>query len=187
ALGAALAMARLAGLDEEGMRNALGIAYSQTGGTMQAHVEGSPTLAMQIAFNARNAVMAVDLAEAGLEAPHDVIEGPFGFFTLFEPESDLGAALAELGKVAQITKVSHKPFPSGRACHGGLDALVSLQREHGFSAADVVRGQLIAPPLILRLIGRPVGEGMSLSYARLCFQYTAASLLLDGGVGVTCY
>lgn len=186
-LGASLAMARLEGLGPQAMKDALGLAYSQACGTMQAHVEGSPVLAMQIAFNARNAVMAVDLAAAGLTAPHDVLEGPFGFFNLFEPESDLATALAELGETAQITRVSHKPFPTGRAAHGGLDALSELQRQHAFGADDIESIRLLVPPLIKRLVGRPAKPVMTLSYARLCFGYAAASLLLDGEVSVRCY
>ena len=66
-MAATAGMARLAGMDQEQTRSALGIAYSQLGGTMQAHLEGSPTLPMQIAFNARNAVTAIDMAQAGLQ------------------------------------------------------------------------------------------------------------------------
>ena len=51
---------------------------------MQAHVEGTPALGLQIGFNARAAINAVDAAEAGLAGPHDVLTGPFGYFALFE-------------------------------------------------------------------------------------------------------
>ncbi len=187
ALGAVLGMAKLAQLDKEAMRNALGIAYSSVSGTMQAHIEGTPMLAMQVAVNARNAVMAVDMAAAGMIAPKDVLEGPFGFFSLIEPEADIASILSRLGHEAQINLVSHKPFPTGRACHGGLDAMQQLQQEHNFTAGDVVSGQLYAPPLILRLIGRPPEDNMSTSYARLCFAYSAATLLVDGDVRVSCY
>lgn len=185
-LGASLGMARLAGLDREGMLDALGLAYSQAAGTMQAHVEGSPTLAMQIAFNSRNALVAVDLAAAGLNGPHNVIEGPYGFYKLFEPESDVDALLPEFQR-RQITQVSHKPFPSGRASHAGLDAVARLLNEESFSAEDIVAVRLEAPPLIARLVGRKAKVGMSESHARLCFGYTAACLVLDGALGPTTF
>jgi 2-methylcitrate dehydratase PrpD len=64
-LGAAAGAALLKGLNKEQMRDAFGIAYSQLAGTMQAHVEGTPALALQVAFAARAAVCAVDLAAEG--------------------------------------------------------------------------------------------------------------------------
>jgi len=52
----------LAGLGEAQLRDALGIYYGQCAGTMQAHHEASPQLAMQMGFAARSAVTAVELA-----------------------------------------------------------------------------------------------------------------------------
>src|SRR5260370_28742641 len=48
--GATAAIARLGGFDIDTLCNALGIQYGQTSGTMQAHVEGSIVLPMQIGF-----------------------------------------------------------------------------------------------------------------------------------------
>ena len=112
--GATAAVGKLAGLDAVGLKNALGLAYAQNAGTMQSHVEGGPALALQMGFAAGAAVRAVDLARAGLPGPHDVLEGPFGYFRLYEGEWDLEPAWAELGTVWRITQVSHKPFPTGR-------------------------------------------------------------------------
>ncbi len=187
ALGSTLAIAKLAKLDTNTTANALGITYSMLGGTMQAHVEGTSMLAMQIGIAARSTLNAIDMAMAGLDAPQDVIDGPFGFFSLIERESDIPQALAELRQQARINQVSHKPFPTGRACHGGLDALRCLVEEHQFSADDIDTVTLSAPPLINRLIGRRPKTHMAVSYARLCFGYTAASLMLDGDVRVDCY
>ena len=184
ALGAAAGLARLAGASREVLHNTLGIAYSQLSGTMQAHLEGSPMLALQVGINARAALGALDLAQQGFEGPKDILDGPFGYFALFDGQSDWGRAAAELGKVFQITRVSHKPFPSGRASHGALDGLATLRREHDFGAAEVERVVLRAPPLIARLVGRAPHPGMDVNYARLCLAYLAAVALLDGGVGL---
>jgi 2-methylcitrate dehydratase PrpD len=154
---------------------------------MQAHTECSPMLAMQMAINTRSAVNAVDMAAANFEAPHDVLEGPFGLYTLFEPEHELEKTIVKLGKEAQIKNVSHKPFPTGRACHGGLDALMQLIEKHGISADDIESGVLKAPPLIEHLTGRRPTSDMSGAYARLCFPYSAATYLFDKDVGVDCY
>lgn len=187
AMGAVLGMAWLAKMERGQALQALGIVYSMLGGTMQAHVEGTAMLAMQIGIAARSAVNAFDLAMAGLDGPVDVLEGPFGFFSLIERESDFPSALEKLFTQHQINQVSHKPFPTGRACHGGLDALQVLIEQHGLQAVDISKITLFAPPLINRLIGRLPQRAMAVSYARLCFAYSGATLFIDGDVAVDCY
>ena len=125
-IGATLAVARLEGLSREQMADVLGLAYSFAGGTMQAHVEASVALPLQIARAAQGAVQAVDLVKAGTSGPHNVLDGPFGYSALYEP-LDLARYTADLGKVWRISEVSIKPFPSGRASHGALGALQELR------------------------------------------------------------
>ncbi len=86
--GAVAGLALLAGLDETQTRDALGIYYGQCAGTMQAHVEASPQLAMQMGFAARSAVTAVELARRGMPGPRAPISGQFGYFALFDGEAD---------------------------------------------------------------------------------------------------
>jgi aconitate decarboxylase len=65
-LGATAGLAMLAGLNGAQLRDAIGIYYGQCAGTMQAHSEGTPQLAMQMGFAARSAVTAVELARRGM-------------------------------------------------------------------------------------------------------------------------
>jgi 2-methylcitrate dehydratase PrpD len=125
-IGAALAVARLEGLSREQMADVLGLAYSFAGGTMQAHVEASIALPLQIGRAAQAAVQAVNLAKARMDGPHDVLEGQFGYSALIEP-LDLARYTPTLGQVWRISEVSIKPFPSGRASHGALGALHDLR------------------------------------------------------------
>ena len=81
-VGAALAVASLECLPSDKFADVLGLAYSQAAGTMQAHVEASIALPLQIANASRAAITAVDLAKAGMDGPHDALEGPFGYFKL---------------------------------------------------------------------------------------------------------
>ncbi|MEM7210891.1 MAG: MmgE/PrpD family protein [Pseudomonadota bacterium] len=177
AMGAAAALGKLMGFDAETLRHACSLAYGQVCGTMQAHTEGSGLMAMQIGFNARNAVTACDLAAAGFTGPENILEGPFGYFTLIEDGSDLGPHLARLGKDWRITEVAHKPFPSGRATHGILDGCLALQRAHGFTAGEVSAIRLSVPPLIRHLVGRPPTTRMAINYARLSAAYVTACAL----------
>ena len=106
-----------------------------------------------------------------------VLEGPFGFYRLFEGDHDLAPVLGDLGKAWRIAEVAHKPFPCGRATHGVLDGVLALMREHGFGADEVERIECRVPPLTHRLVGRPARDGMAASYARLCAPYVLACAL----------
>ena len=181
--GAAAAVAKLMGLDEVRMVNALSIAYGQLCGTMQAHTEGSMLLAMQMGFNARNAVVAADMSEAGFDGPKNILEGPFGYFGLFETSGDPSAAADTLGRIWRIEEVAHKPFPSGRATHGVVDGCLELKRQHGFSSEDVERVEARVPPLVHHLVGRPFKTDMEINYARLCAAFAAACVLVKGNIG----
>ena len=187
AFGAAAAIGRLAGFDAATLVNAFGAVLGQLSGTMQAHVEGSPMLGMQVGLNARNAIVACDMAALDLAAPQAVLEGPFGFYSLFEGEHALGTVLGELGRTWRVTEVSHKPWPSGRATHAVIDACLGFRERLGLdhTGGDAVE-QVTArvPPLVHRLVARRVTDDMDVNYARLCCRYVAAVALLRGRVGL---
>ncbi|MEM8976135.1 MAG: MmgE/PrpD family protein [Pseudomonadota bacterium] len=182
-LGAAAAVGKLMQFDETRMINALSITYGQLCGTMQAHTEGSMLLAMQMGFNARNSVIACDMAAAGFEGPQNILEGPFGYFRLFEAAGEPAEVAATLGKIWRIEEVAHKPFPSGRATHGVVDACLELKKQHGFSADDVEQVHARVPPLVHHLVGRPFKTEMDINYARLCAAFTSACVLVKDGIG----
>ena len=182
AFGATAAVAILRGFGAEQLISAFGIAHAQLCGTMQAHTEGSPLLAMQMGFNARNALIASDLAAQGIPGTRHILEGPFGFFALFEGEHCLDEVLPQLGNLWRITEVAHKPFPSGRATHGIVDACLTLRKDQSFAHGDIRNALARVPPLTHHLVGRPVTKEMDINYARLCARFVAARALIAGNV-----
>jgi 2-methylcitrate dehydratase PrpD len=180
--GAVAAAGRLLGLDRAALARAFAWQLAQASGTMQAHLEGSPILPAQLAFNARAALQSCQLAALPFAAAEQVFEGAFGYLALFEGEAALDPILQSLGSDWRIAAFSHKPFPAGRATHGGIEGAMALQRAHGFAAADVASVEVAAPPLIVRLVGRPPLAGMGASYARLCHAWTVARVLQNGAL-----
>lgn len=178
--GATAAAGRLLGLDRAALARAFAWQLAQASGTMQAHVEGSPILPVQVAFNARAALQSCTLARLPFAAPESVFEGAYGYLPLFEGAFELDPVLRALGHAWRIAELSHKPYPAGRATHGVLEGVATLQRQHGFAAHDVAAVEVAAPPLIVRLVGRPPHDAMGASYARLCAAYAAARMLLGG-------
>lgn len=183
ALGATAGIACIEGFDADTTRSAMGLAYSQLSGTMQAHVEGSPVLPMQIGFNTRAALDAIRMAQRGIRGPLDFLEGPFGYFSLMDPEWD-PASFDTFESREAITELSHKPFPSGRATHGGVDGVLTLREQHGFGLDAIREIRVLAPPLVIQLVDRAPSPAMAPSFARLCLPYVAATALLRGTVGV---
>jgi 2-methylcitrate dehydratase PrpD len=182
--GCIAALAKLRGASRDETINAFGYGLAFASGTMQAHLEGLPTLPIQIAAAARSAIQAMDLAQAGLPGPKGAIDGPFGYLSLFEDSADLANVLNQLGGVSRISEVSWKPFPTGRAAHGGIVATQRLMAEHGVSPERLAHLTYSAPPLINRLVGRPATPDMTPAYARLCLPYLASLVLRYGTVGL---
>ena len=181
--GAAAAVGVLRGFDVARMRDCFGHALSQAAGTMQAHEEGKPTLPLQIAGAARAGLVAADLAAAGIPAPGDSLEGRYGYFQLFEESWDAAALADDLGAEWQVTRLSHKPWPSGRATHGGIAGVLRLRAE-GATPANLAKLTLTASPLIHQLVIRPPKPAMDVNYARLCFAYVGAVALAEGRVAI---
>jgi 2-methylcitrate dehydratase PrpD len=183
--GATAALARARGLSADQTAHAFGYASAFASGTMQSHVEGTPALAASVGAAARSAFTAVDLVENGLPGPQGSIDGVFGYLTLCEQESDIAPVLSSLGKVWRAGEVSWKPFPTGRAAHGGIDMILNL-RAKGVSAENLEKLVIYAPPLIHHLVGRPIVQvPLEVNYARLCLPYVGAVALLTGSVTLT--
>jgi 2-methylcitrate dehydratase PrpD len=178
-MGAALAAARLAGLPRDRFGDVLGLAHAQAAGTMQAHVEGSMALPLQVAAAARAAVTAVDLVEAGMSGPQDSLTGPFGYFPVFD-QGDPAPLLARLGQDWRVGEISVKPWPSGRASHATLAAIAEVLQDT--PADKIVRIEAEVPQLIGRLVGRPWRDAMTPAYARLCLPLLVALMLRDGRI-----
>lgn len=180
--GAVSAVGKMRGFDVDTLVRAYAIAYAQLCGTMQPHSEGSMLLGMQIGFNARNAIVACDMAGAGLPGLENVLLGPYGYFSLIEETYDLSGILTDLGRRWRIEEMSHKPFPAGRATHGVAEAALLLRAAHDLTGADIERVELALPPMTNRLVGRPAHGTMDVNYGRLCAPYVAALALLSGQV-----
>ncbi len=178
--GAVAGLARLRGLTQAELIAAWGFELAQASGTMQGHLEGSPILPLQVAFNARAAWQSCALAQSELGSLRQPLDGPFGYLPLFEAEFAIEPLLASLGQVWRIEQLSHKPYPSGRAAHGGIEGLTQLMREHQLSAQDIVGVTVTGPPLIKRLVGRSAQANPTASYARLCMPFVLAKVMQYG-------
>ena len=132
-LAAVAALVRLVGANTDVARHAIGIASSLAAGSRPNF--GSMTKPFHAGAAARDAVMALELAEAGFTANPDELEAPNGFLDRYgDPE------LAPVGSVAEtleerleywadswVENWGLKRYPACYGTHRGIDAILTLR------------------------------------------------------------
>jgi 2-methylcitrate dehydratase PrpD len=136
---AATAMAgRLMRLSEEQLRNALGIAYHQCAGNLQAVADGALTKRMGPGFASRGGIMSALMAERGITGAKEPLEGKVGLFNLYHGgDYDPKMLTENLGEQFMGVDVGFKPYPCCGLTHPFIDATFSLIAKHGINAENV--------------------------------------------------
>lgn len=137
-LGVAGVTARILGLDEEGIVNAIGIAYHQSCGNGQAVKDGTLTKRLGPGFAVKGGITSALLAEKGITGAHNALEGQWGLYNLYM-HGDYGPDIlrAELGRRFEGMNVAIKPYPCCRGIHPAIDAALALKNEHGIEKEDI--------------------------------------------------
>ena len=177
--GAAAACARLLGLPADGIKNAIGIAASQSAGL----VENLPTAAKNVSVGnaARNGLFAALLAAEGYSASARAIEGPLGWARAMGDEPDLGRLVGGLGASWEIAKNTYKPYPAGIVFHAVIDACFKLRARLDQRLDEIVSVTVQGSALLLARGDRPVRNERD---ARVSIHHCVACGLLLGAAGV---
>ena len=143
----ALGSAALTRMDETGMRYALSYGAQQVSGLWswvddEDHIEKAFDFA---GMGARNGVMAVTMAEAGLTGVHDVLDGTHNLLKALSTKPDPQQLVTGLGKDYFITRSAIKTYTVGYPNQSALDALLTLRRENKLTA-DMVASVLVRLP-----------------------------------------
>lgn len=183
-IGAAAAAAKVLGLTTAQVQMALGIAGSLAGGLRQNF--GTMTKSLHAGNAARNGVVAGLLAKNRFTANKDILDGPFGFCSVFSAGKGL-----ELAEVARdlgdswhtvLPGISVKPYPSCRATHSGIDAILHLKKKYYIEANEVAEVTCNVSPMIpdIAMQHKPIDalEG------KFSLEYCVAIALLDGEVSL---
>ena len=179
-IGAAAACARLLGLDAAKTRDAISLGFSMAAGTKAQF--GTTAKPFHAGMAAKNAVIAARLAEGGISAASEPLDGQYGFRELYVGPASRGweGVLDNLGAPLAVEKYGLEPkcYPCCAGAHRALDGLLELQAQHRFTADDVAG--------IDTLVGW--GNASSLLYpdpvqemqARFSMQYCIAAALVGG-------
>ena len=137
ACAAAAVTAKLRHFSEEQTANALGLAGLYNNGLMEATLSGQQMKCVMVGRAASSGIMAAEFAARGMEGTLTVFEGKTGMFFAMSRDVDPDAVCQGLGETYTIGDTYVKLYPTSRHAQAGIEAVLDLQQEHGFSADDV--------------------------------------------------
>ncbi len=137
-LSSAAVAGKLLQLDEGEMRSALGLAYSQLAGSLQAQLDGTLNLRVQHGLAVEAGVRSAFLAKSGMDGIQNFLEGRFGLYSsYFLDQWTPERIFNNLGKQFEIANVSIKRYPCGRYFHGAIDSVLEVIRNEGLAPEEI--------------------------------------------------
>jgi 2-methylcitrate dehydratase PrpD len=181
-LGAAAACAKLLRLDGSRTLAALGIAASLASGIRQNF--GTMTKPAHAGFAAQNGLLAARLAEGGMTASAEAIEGHEGFMDLFVGKDVLAeqTSVGCFGKPFEVMHNYYKIYPTCSLVQCGLDIVLA-----GVASGDIVPDDvrtLRAGVSYHALNIMRYHDPQDALQARFSMEYCFAAALLRGRVGI---
>jgi 2-methylcitrate dehydratase PrpD len=188
--GAAAAAGRIFGLDADGIASALGIALSQSAGSLQFLANGAWTKRFQVGWSGMAGLTAATLAREGFKGAAEALEGKHGFLNAYAPSPNPARAVQGLGTEFELMQTAVKPYPSCRYGHAGIDAAIMLRSEHAIDPATIERVTLGLSESGMLLIGLPAAkkaDPQNVVDGQFSGPFVIATALSTGGMGWDSY
>jgi 2-methylcitrate dehydratase PrpD len=176
---AAAASAKLLGLDEAQILNALGLVFNKCGASFQSNIDG--TLAVRIieGWVAEAGLKCARLAKLGISGPVNFLDGVYGYYHLFgRDKKETDSAVEGLGTVWHLTDLNFKKYPSCGQTQGSTCLILEMMEKHGFSGDDVERVEVLVPPFTYKLVGHFQLGGNPKVNAQFSVGYCVANALV---------
>lgn len=153
--GAAIAAAKIMGLDAEQMNSTIALCASLAGGNPESARSGGKALREGAAV--RNAMLAVALAKAGHAGGETVLEGEAGFYHAFtgsntgrlthsftgDTKADMGKIAANLGKDWIFLETLYRIYSISGYNIAHIDVTAALCKEHDIKPENVERVEAV--------------------------------------------
>lgn len=155
--GAVAAISSLRSLSAVEVDNAFGLAVSKASGSMQYLENGSWNKRLHAGFAAADALLCVNLAQAGVIGASEAIEGRNGFLNSFSADANFGAlAVHDLGGRWELLVTAVKPFPACRMTHGQIEMAAEIGRVAKKEGKEVVKMVVGLPKPCWPIVGAPM-------------------------------
>jgi 2-methylcitrate dehydratase PrpD len=181
-IGACASTSYLLKLSYDQTLNAIGIAASEASGIKKNF--GSMTKSLHAGSAARKGMWAAMLAEKGLTADSQALDGTFGFMDMFDGRPYEPEAAGDSDKPLEILEpgLVFKQYPCCGGLHSLLDNILELRQAKGIKPEQVAAIECRVHPHKIAYLDRPlVQAGLE---AKFSIQYCVAAALCYGEVGL---
>ena len=181
--GAAVAIGKLIGLNEQQMIWAIGLAATQAAGLREMF--GSMAKALHPGRAAQNGYASALLAQAGFTAGIHGLEGARGFAAVQAANYDLSKITRGLGFDWDLRANTYKPFPCGIVNHPAIDGAIQIHNEFHPAPESIRSVRLRVAPLVLDLCNQQnITRGLQ---GKFSVYHGAAIGLVRGKAGIREY
>ncbi len=172
-IGAAAAGARMLRLSEDASVTAVGFAANTTVGLNEWAQTGADDMFFHVGYAARNAVTAVELAEAGARASEGALDGKAGLFAALRRQDRVGDVRLFGGRY-EIMDVFHKPAGACNYAQTAIQAASQL----GVSGEDIKSVRVRCTAAALNYPGcNATGPFGSILQAKMSIQHGVSNAL----------
>ncbi len=182
-MGAAVTAAKILGLNQRAMTNALGIAGSMAAGSMEFLSDGSFTKRLHPGWAAHSGMMAALLAGNDFTGPGTIVEGKFGFLHSYSSAPNADKRLTTWGRPYEIMRTSIKPHSCCRYKQGPIDGILQILQENKLNTAEIDKVTLGILKAGFALVAEPEElkrNPMSIVDAQFSMPFGAAVAMLYG-------
>jgi 2-methylcitrate dehydratase PrpD len=177
--GAAAAVGKLLGLNEQQMIWALGLAATQPVGLKEMF--GTMTKSFHPGRAAQNGLTSALLAARGFTSSNQGIEAKAGWANTLSTQRDYSQIVDKLGETFEISLNSYKPFACGIVIHPTLDACIQLRNKYKLTAAQIEAVDLRVHALVPELTGKKTPQtGLE---GKFSVYFAAAAAIVEGAAG----
>jgi 2-methylcitrate dehydratase PrpD len=181
-LGAALAGSFALGLGEDAATSAMAIAANTSSGLNEWPRAGGSEMCFHPAFAARNAITAVELAEAGARASETILEGEAGLFAAFRRQPAPAKIRLFAGAESEIMAVYNKPAPACNFAQTAAQTALRAARELG-PPEDIATISIRVPEAAARYPGCDCkGPFHNALQAKMSIPFSVAAVLARGAL-----
>lgn len=182
-IGSAAASAKILGLDEEGMLNALAVSATSPSGLICAQY-GAMVKRLFAGKAAQTGVVGAQLASRGFTGSKDVLEAEFGgFFSALCGDDDFSKLTLKLGKEYNIKGVGFKKYSCVGTNLTALDAVREITDKHAFNVESIKRIRIRVNDFIKAHSGWEY-KPESIMSAQMNMYYCIAIMLIEGDCSV---
>lgn len=183
-VAAAIAVARLIGLDPARMLDAIGSAGTQAAGLWEFLRDAADSKQLHTAKAAADGLTAALLAEKGLTGARRILEGKQGMAAGMSSDSQAVALTDRLGERWATIETSFKFHASCRHTHPAADALQKAMQDHSLAAADIAEVITHVHQGAIDVLG-PVTDPQTVHQGKFSMGTVLGLIALEGAAGVT--